>query len=78
MGEQKQSSRAPFNIRRDTVKLHNYAHFVRGKNKVAVPPSIPQITALKLGRNNSLLFNYFFTEKRHFKKVLTRDILTLL
>ena len=45
--KQKQSSRAPFITRRDTVKL-DFAPFVRGKNKVAVPPSLPQLTAIKL------------------------------
>jgi hypothetical protein len=44
---QKQSSRAPFITRRDAVKLH-IAHYVRGKNKVAAPPSYPQLTTIKL------------------------------
>jgi hypothetical protein len=41
----KQSSRAPFNIRRDTVKLRVLR---RGENKVAVPPQYPQLTPVKL------------------------------
>lgn len=45
--EQKQSSRAPFITRRDTVKLY-IVHCVHGKNKVAVPPSHPQLTTIKL------------------------------
>lgn len=41
----KQSSRAPFKIRRDTVKLKR---FLSCENKVAVPPPYPQQTTLKL------------------------------
>lgn len=41
----KQSSRAPFNTRRDTVKLKV---FEDRENKVAVPPSSPQLTTVKL------------------------------
>lgn len=48
----KQSSRAPFITRRDTVKLKSVNSFPSCENKVAVPPSIPQLTTLKLEFNN--------------------------
>ena len=47
----KQSSRASFDARRDTVKLSfQFLVNVYGgcENKVAVPPSIPQQTTMKL------------------------------
>lgn len=77
MKTQNQSSRALFDTRRDTVKLKHFAHFVRGKTKVAVPPSSPQLTALKLREKLQSLIQIFFTGERHFKIVFTRDISTL-
>lgn len=56
----KQSSRAPFITRRDTVKLTHKKVNVSGsrQNKVAVPPSSPQLTAIKLVLMNKKEINF--------------------
>jgi|EndMetStandDraft_5_1072996.scaffolds.fasta_scaffold103788_3 hypothetical protein len=50
----KQSSRALFNTRRDTVKLKIFKRFGGCENKVAVPSSSPQLTTIKLNKASIL------------------------
>ncbi len=54
--KQKQSSRALFDTRRDTVKLSLFRLSGYCKNKVAVLSSSPQLTTMKLNKEFSLFF----------------------
>jgi len=48
MSARKESSRALFETRRDTVKLIYFQRFASCEKKVAVPPSSSQLTTIKL------------------------------
>ena len=66
----KQSSRAPFRFRRDTVKLNN-AHFVSDENKVAGPLWVSQITSLKF--EEVVKENTKLVEKRKMNAIFCLD-----